>query len=65
MFTATVRDAEGKAVGIIVLAPKTFKSGAGGFFGQGKIIIDGVRYQAQAQLVAIAERPEKVEFNQV
>lgn len=53
ILTATVRTDSGEAVGVLVLNPKTFKSGKAGFFGQGKIEVDGVRYQAQSQLVRI------------
>ena len=57
MLTLAIRDEEqgGKTVGVLVLADKTFASGKKGWFGQGKIEIDGVRYQAQAQLVRIGE----------
>lgn len=57
-LTATVRDDRGKSVGVIVLAEKVFRSGKEGWFGQGKIEIDGVRFQAQVQLVAIAAKPK-------
>lgn len=59
MLTATIRTDEGKALGILVLKEKTFKSGKTGFFGQGKIVIDGMRYQAQGQLVKIAGQDNK------
>jgi len=56
MLTAIVRDERtGGVVGVLVLQPKTFKSGKSGFFGQAKLEIAGKRYQAQAQLVAIGE----------
>ena len=54
ILTATIRNDSGEAVGVLVLQPKTFKSGKVGWFGQGKIEVDGVRYQAQGQLVKIA-----------
>ncbi len=53
ILSATIRDDSGQAVGMIVLQPKTFASGAGGYFGQTKLTIDGQRYQVQAHLVAI------------
>jgi hypothetical protein len=39
---------------------KTFASGRVGFFGQGKAIIDGERYQCQAQAVRIVPKGEEV-----
>ena len=56
MLTATIRDDNGQAVGIVVLKDKTFSSGKTGYFGQAKIEINGQRYQAQAQAVAIAPK---------
>jgi len=55
-LTATVRTDDGEAVGVLVLQAKTFASGKLGYFGQGKIAIGEERYQAQAQLVAIAAK---------
>lgn len=57
-LTATLRDDNGESVGVIVLAPKEFKSGRQGFFGQAKISLDGQRFQSQCQLVRIGE-PER------
>jgi len=45
-LTATIRDDNGASLGVIVLAPKTFRSGKEGWFGQGKIEIDDRRCQA-------------------
>ena len=53
-LTATVRTDTGESVGVLVLQPKTFASGKEGWHGQGKVVIDGIRYQTQAQLVRIA-----------
>jgi len=58
MLTTTIRTADGKEVGTLVLKEKVFKSGKAGWFGVGKIEIEGVRYQVQSQLVAIGE-PKK------
>jgi len=57
-LTATLRDDNGQSVGIIILREKVFKSGKTGFHGQGKLALDGQRYQAQAQLVAIAAKSD-------
>ena len=57
-LTCEIRTLGGQSLGVIVLAPKTFKSGKEGYFGQAKVLIEGTRYQTQAQLVAIASEPE-------
>ena len=57
-LTATIRDDTGQSVGVLVLQPKTFASGKEGWHGQGKIDVDGIRYQAQGQLVKIAGQDE-------
>jgi hypothetical protein len=36
------------------LAPKVFSSGKTGFYATNKVVIDGIRYQGQIQLVKIA-----------
>ena len=58
ILTATIRSDDGQAVGVLVLKGKEFKSGKLGYFGQGKIEIEGQRYQSQTQLVAIAPKGE-------
>lgn len=58
LLTATLRTDDGDAVGIIVLKAKVFSSGRTGYFGQAKLTLGSQRYQAQAQLVAIAPKPQ-------
>ena len=55
-LTATIRDDNGQSWGVLVLKEKTFRSGKTGYHGQGKVTLGGVRYQGQAQLVAIASK---------
>lgn len=43
-------------IGVINAARKEFKTGSQGFYGQGKIIIDGKAYQGQVQLVLIGSK---------
>ena len=50
-----------QSVGILNAAEKVFKTGSRGFFGMGKILIDGKRYQAQVQLVEIGSKPKAEE----
>ena len=50
-----------QSIGILNAAEKVFKTGSRGFFGMGKIQIDGKRYQAQVQLVEIGSKPKAEE----
>lgn len=54
-----IKSSDGKALGILTVAAKDFKTGSKGFFGNGKIEIEGKRYQAQVQLVEIGSKPTK------
>lgn len=47
---------EGKLIAALTAHPKEFKTGSRGFHGQGKIEIDGKRYQVQIQLVEIGSK---------
>jgi hypothetical protein len=40
----------------MTLPPKDFKTGSKGFFANGKLEIEGKRYQAQIQLVEIGSK---------
>ena len=55
-LTCEIRTLTGETIGVLVLNTKTFSSGKVGFFGLGKMTIEGQRYQTQAQLVAIAPK---------
>ena len=55
-LTAEIRKIDGTSLGVLVLNTKVFRSGKQGWFGQGKMTIDGVRHQVQVQAVAIAEK---------
>lgn len=54
-----IKDEDGKTLGKLLASEKTFSSGSKGFFGQGKLEIDGKRYQAQIQLVEIGSKEQK------
>lgn len=58
-LTCEIRTIEGTTLGVLLLAPKTFSSGKTGYFGQGKLTLGSQRFQAQAQLVGIADKQEK------
>ncbi len=53
-----VKSPDGKSIGVLSAAPKDFKTGSKGFFGMGKLEIEGKRYQAQVQLVEIGSKPK-------
>jgi len=52
-LTCEIRTIEGTTLGVLLLRPKTFRSGKTGYHGQGKLTLGSQRYQAQCQLVAI------------
>ncbi len=56
MLTVSFKDANGKEVGTMLVTQKQFKTGSRGLFGQGKLEIDGARYQTQIQLVEIGSK---------
>lgn len=58
---AELKTAEGNIIGTFTLPPKDFKTGSKGFYANGKLEIDGKRYQAQIQLVEIGSKPAKTE----
>ncbi len=53
---AEIKTAEGQLLGVMTLPPKEFKTGSRGYYANGKIEIDGKRYQAQVQLVEIGSK---------
>lgn len=56
IIIAEVKTADGKLLGMFTLPPKDFKTGSKGFYANGKLEIDGKRYQAQIQLVEIGSK---------
>lgn len=64
VIIAELKTDDGKLLGVFTLPPKEFKTGSRGFYVNGKVEIDGKRYQTQVQLVEIGskkpvETPEK------
>lgn len=55
-LTCEIRTIEGTTLGVLLVQPKTFRSCKTGYFGQGKVVLGGQRYQAQAQMVAVAAK---------
>ncbi len=56
---AEVKTAEGKLLGTFTLPEKVFKTGSRGYYANGKMEIEGKRYQTQIQLVEIGSKPEE------
>lgn len=50
---ATIKDDLGQVLQVFDLAPKTFKTGSRGYHGQGKLSVNGSRYQVNLLLVEI------------
>lgn len=46
----------GQVIGLMTVPPKDFKTGSKGYFTNGKVEIEGKRYQAQIQLVEIGSK---------
>jgi len=46
----------GQSLGTVTASPKDFKTGSKGFYSQGKLEIEGKRYQVQVQLVEIGSK---------
>lgn len=52
---------ENQIVGLLTAAEKTFKTGSRGYYGMGKLEVEGKRYQVQVQLVEIGSKPKPQE----
>lgn len=49
---------DGTSIGQIEANQKDFKTGSRGFHGQGKVELQGKRYQTQVQMVEIGSKPQ-------
>jgi hypothetical protein len=58
---AEIKTSEGQVLAVMSLPAKDFKTGSKGFYANGKIEIDGKRYQAQIQLVEIGSKKPEAE----
>jgi hypothetical protein len=52
---------DGKPLGVMTAPPKVFKTGSRGYYANGKMEIDGKRYQVQIQMVEIGSKPAAAE----
>ena len=53
---AELKTDDGKSLGTMTVAPKNFKTGSRGYYANGKMELDGRRYQLQIQLVEIGSK---------
>ncbi len=53
---AELKSDDGKPLGSLMVAPKNFKTGSRGYYANGKIEIDGKRFQTQIQMVEIGSK---------
>ena len=58
---AEIKNSEGQVLAVMSLPAKDFKTGSKGFYANGKIEIDGKRYQTQIQLVEIGSKKTEAE----
>ncbi|MCS6909896.1 MAG: hypothetical protein NZM11_04930 [Anaerolineales bacterium] len=56
VIIAEIKTPDGKLLGMFTLPPKDFKTGSKGYYANGKLEIEGKRYQAQIQLVEIGSK---------
>ncbi len=56
---AELKTSEGESLGVLTVAPKEFKTGSRGFYANGKMEIEGKRYQVQVQMVEIGSKERK------
>lgn len=58
IIIAEIKTGDGQLLGMLTLPAKDFKTGSKGFYANGKLEIEGKRYQAQIQLVEIGSKKE-------
>jgi hypothetical protein len=56
VIMAEIKNGEGTLLSVMALPPKEFKTGSKGYYANGKMEIDGKRYQVQIQMVEIGSK---------
>lgn len=56
IILADIKDEKGQTLAMLSVPPKEFKTGSRGYYANGKIELDGKRYQVQIQLVEIGSK---------
>jgi hypothetical protein len=60
-LVAELKSAAGQLLAMLTVSPKDFKTGSRGYYANGKLEIDGKRYQVQIQLVEIGSKKKTEE----
>lgn len=55
---AVIKDDAGQVLQVFQFDPKTFKTGSKGYHSQGKVGVNGKRYQANLMLIEIGSKPK-------
>ena len=53
-----VMSADGETIGVLNALPKGFATGSRGYYDNGKMVIDGKRYQVSVMFVEIGSKPD-------
>ncbi|GAP23011.1 hypothetical protein [Leptolinea tardivitalis] len=56
IIVAEIKNGEGTVLNVMALPPKEFKTGSKGYYANGKMEIEGKRYQVQIQMVEIGSK---------
>jgi len=61
VIVAEIKSGEGALLSVLAVPPKEFKTGSKGYYANGKLEIDGKRYQIQIQMVEIGSKNQATE----
>jgi hypothetical protein len=56
VIVAEIKSGDGNLLSVMALPPKEFKTGSKGYYANGKMEIEGKRYQVQIQMVEIGSK---------
>jgi len=58
IITAEIKNGDGTLLSVMALPPKEFKTGSKGYYANGKMDLDGKKYQVQIQMVEIGSKSQ-------
>ena len=61
VIVAQIKSGDGNLLSVMALPPKEFKTGSKGYYANGKLEIEGKRYQVQIQMVEIGSKSQAPE----
>ena len=61
VIVAEIKSGEGTLLSVLAVPPKEFKTGSKGYYANGKLEIEGKRYQVQIQMVEIGSKTQTKE----